>query len=61
MFNPMTDVPETDEQADIALQRSDPRLTNILQNLYRCHRNMGESVIEAFRLTLEAHVKPMKP
>ena len=56
-FNPMTDVPKTDEQAMIALERNDDLLTSILQGLYRCYHAQNNSVVEAFRLTLEDHVK----
>ena len=56
-FNPMTDVPETDEQATIALERNDDLLTSILRGLYECYRAQNNSVVEAFRLTLEDHVK----
>lgn len=55
-FNPMHDVPETDEQAMIALRRDSDGLTNALHGLYSVHRAKGETVIEAFRLALEAHV-----
>ena len=56
-FNPMTNVPETDEEALIALERNDVLLTEILRGLYRIFRARNETVLGAFRLTLEAHVE----
>lgn len=56
-FDPMKDVPKTDEQARIALQRSSEGLTITLIGIYECHRALGESVLEAFILALEAHCK----
>lgn len=55
-FDPMHDVPETDEQAEIALLRDDDILTNALRGLYRCYRAQGETVLKAFELALLAHV-----
>lgn len=56
-FDPMSDVPETDEQAEIALQRGDDILTNALRGLYRVHRAKSETVLRAFELALLAHVE----
>lgn len=56
-FNPMTDVPKTDEEARIALERNDDLLTKNLRGLYSAYRAKGKSVLEAFKLTLEDHVK----
>ena len=55
-FDPLTDVPTTDEEAIVALQRDVGLLTDVLQGLYGCFRAKGETVLEAFRLALEAHV-----
>lgn len=57
MFDPMTDVPASDEQVHIALQRDDELLTKNLRGLYRCFRAEGETVREAYRMTLEVHVE----
>lgn len=55
-FNPMYDVPTTDEQAKFALQRDDEITTQNLVGIYQTYRAEGKSVREAFKLTLEDHV-----
>ena len=55
-FNPMTDVPTDDEEAMVALERSDTLLTKILQRLYECYRGKGLSLLEAYEKTLLDHV-----
>lgn len=49
MFDPMTDIPETDEQAEQALRHGrDPSIGNSLAGIYRCQRAMGSSLLEAY-------------
>lgn len=55
-FDPMRDVPKTDEQAETALVRDDDLLTRSLRGIYRTHRAQGKSVVEAFEAALLAHV-----
>jgi len=59
MFDPMCDIPETDEEARIALQRDDEIVTKSLVSLYELDRLEGKTVLEAFRATLETHVAVM--
>ena len=57
-FDPWTDIPTTEEEVMIALQREgDVLLTNILQGLYRTRRGQGEGLLEAYQGTLEDHVR----
>ena len=57
VFDPLVDVPMTDEEVKVALQRSGNKLVVAsLQGLYDSFRKKGETVPKAFRLALEAHV-----
>ena len=58
MFDPMTDVPETDEQVEIALQYGrDPIVGSSLVGIYQCRRAQGASVLEAYKAVLLIHIR----
>lgn len=56
MFNPMTDVPKTDEEVIIALRRDDNITTKTLTDIYQCLREEGRSVRDAYEQTLLIHL-----
>jgi len=56
MFNPMTDVPENDEQVKIAFSGYTPIIGNCLFGIYQCRRAQGVSVLEAYEEALRAHI-----
>lgn len=56
-FDPMTDVPTTEEEVMIALQRSDEEIARSLQGIYRAKRGKGKELFDAYRETLELHIQ----
>lgn len=56
-FNPMLDVPTTDDEARIALRykKSDLVARNLV-GIFECQRALGETLIEAYMAALLAHV-----
>ena len=56
-FDPLADVPTTDEEASIALQHCGGDIVVAgLQGLYRAFRGKGETVQVAYQMALEARV-----
>ena len=56
-FDLMTMVPQDDDEAVRALERSGDLLTMSLQGIYRCRRGKGDSILEAFEVALKAHIE----
>ena len=58
MFNPDFDVPETDEQAEIAIRHGkDDLIGRNLIGIYRCRRGLGDSLLKAYETALRAHIE----
>ena len=55
-FDPMTMVPESDDEALKCLEREDSILTVSLQGIYRAKRALNETVLEAYKTALLAHL-----
>ena len=56
-FDPMQNVPVDDEQAMIALRHEKERVTgDSLCGIYRCKRELGLPVLNAYMTALQAHV-----
>jgi hypothetical protein len=55
-FDPMTDVPENDEQALLALERQDEVVTSCLRGLYRIYREEGMTILDAYEKVLLIHI-----
>lgn len=56
-FNPMQNVPANDEQAKIALRHEKGKVTgDSLCGIYRCKRELGSPVLDAYMAALQAHV-----
>ena len=56
-FDPMLIVPQDDDEAMMALKRSDDLITTCLQGIYLCRREKGDSILEAFEVALKAHIE----
>jgi len=57
MFDPMLDVPETDEEAEVALRYGKRELTGKnLVGIFQCRRAMGEDLLTAYEAALRALV-----
>lgn len=62
VFDPMLDVPKTDEQVEIALRFNKPDIAGkILIGIYNCGRGEGKSLIEAYKEALETYVRVSDP
>lgn len=59
-FDPMQDIPTTDDEVRIALTRPDELVTASLWGLYQVARIQGQSLLEAYKGALLAHVKVPK-
>lgn len=55
-FNPETDVPKTDQEVEIALQRDNDILTKCLIGIYRVRRMQGDDILKAYKDALLAHI-----
>lgn len=55
-FDPMTMVPQNDDEALVALQRNSTLVTSTLRGIYKSYRGQEFTVLEAFEKTLLAHV-----
>jgi hypothetical protein len=61
-FNPVTDIPQTDDQARTALMHErDDLIGRNLVGIFNVHRSMNKPLLEAYRLALEAHVNAAMP
>jgi len=55
--NPTQGIPTSDEQAEVALRHERTTITaDSLCGIYRCKRELGYSVIDAYMAALQAHI-----
>jgi hypothetical protein len=60
-FNPMINVPTTDEEVLLCLTYGRDRLTGAnLRGIYQCRREKGEDLLTAYEYTLMVHIKSFK-
>lgn len=58
VFNPLRDIPATDDEVKTALAYGKSELTSTsLIGIYECRRALGESLLQAYETALRAHIE----
>ena len=58
MFDPVRDIPTTDDEAKSVLRFGrDTLISDLLIGLFESRRNQGDEVLEAYRYTLHTYIK----
>lgn len=61
-FDPMTEEPQTDEQAKEALRYGKSELMAVsMVGIYQCRRAQGDSILDAYEAALLAAIGEEKP